>query len=141
MEEDYKPVAQPQRRLNLIMKEVVKKEVMKLLDAEMIYPIYDGKWVSPVQVVPKKGDRCGSPRLGKIAFTSPFGVFAYRKMPGGLCNAPTTFQRCMLAIFLILWSSALRSLWMTSRSSGRHLRAAWQIWTSFCNDVLRQTWY
>ncbi|MCI23753.1 reverse transcriptase, partial [Trifolium medium] len=35
----------------------------------------------------------------KTAFTCPFGVFAYRQMPFGLCNAPTTFQRCMLAIF------------------------------------------
>ena len=35
----------------------------------------------------------------KTAFTCPFGVFAYRRMPFGLCNAPTTFQRCMLAIF------------------------------------------
>jgi len=35
----------------------------------------------------------------KIAFTCPFGVFSYRKMPFGLCNAPATFQRCILAIF------------------------------------------
>ena len=35
----------------------------------------------------------------KTAFTCPFGVFAYRRMSFGLCNAPTTFQRCMLAIF------------------------------------------
>jgi len=55
MEQDYKPVAQPQWRLNPTMKEVVKKEVMKLLDAGMIYPISNSAWVSPVQVVPKKG--------------------------------------------------------------------------------------
>ena len=35
----------------------------------------------------------------KIAFTYTFGVFAYRRMPFSLCNAPTTFQRCMMAIF------------------------------------------
>jgi hypothetical protein len=35
----------------------------------------------------------------KTAFTCPFGVFAYKRMSFGLCNAPATFQRCMLAIF------------------------------------------
>ncbi|XP_021974301.1 uncharacterized protein LOC110869291 [Helianthus annuus] len=55
MEEDYKPSAQHQRRLNPNMQDVVKKEVIKLLDAGLIYPIYDSVWVSPVQVVPKKG--------------------------------------------------------------------------------------
>ncbi|MCI51421.1 hypothetical protein A2U01_0072665, partial [Trifolium medium] len=54
MEDDYKPVAQPQRRLNPTMKEVVRKEVVKLLEAGMIYPISNSAWVSPVQVVPKK---------------------------------------------------------------------------------------
>nr|KYP36106.1 Transposon Ty3-I Gag-Pol polyprotein [Cajanus cajan] len=55
MESDYRPIAQPQRRLNPIMKEEVRKEVLKLLEAGMIYPISDSEWVSPVQVVPKKG--------------------------------------------------------------------------------------
>ncbi|WVZ12841.1 hypothetical protein V8G54_017371 [Vigna mungo] len=55
MEEDYRPVAQPQRRLNPVMKEVVRKEVLKLLEVGIIYPISDSKWVSPGQVVPKKG--------------------------------------------------------------------------------------
>ena len=54
-EEECKPKVQPQRRLNPSMKEVVKAEVIKLLDAGMIYPIFDSLWVSPVQVVPKKG--------------------------------------------------------------------------------------
>jgi len=54
MEADFKPVAQPQRRLNPSMKEVVKKEVQKLLEAGMIYPILDSAWLSPVQTVPKK---------------------------------------------------------------------------------------
>ena len=167
MEDDFKPVVQPQRRLNPNMKEVVKKEVIKLLDAGMIYPISDSAWVSPVQVVPKKGgmtvvtnekneliptrtvtgwrvcidyrklndatrkDHFPLPfidqmieRLSghdfycfldgfsgyfqipiapedqeKTTFTCPYGTFAYRRMPFGLCNTPTTFQRCMMAIF------------------------------------------
>ena len=32
-------------------------------------------------------------------FTFPFGTFSYRRMPFGLCNAPATFQTCMMAIF------------------------------------------
>ncbi|GKD26956.1 reverse transcriptase domain-containing protein, partial [Tanacetum coccineum] len=35
----------------------------------------------------------------KTTFTCPFGTYAYRLMPFSLCNAPATFQRCMLAIF------------------------------------------
>ena len=53
MEADFKQVAQPQRRLNSAMKEVGKKEVQKLLEVGMIYPISDSAWVSPVQIVPK----------------------------------------------------------------------------------------
>jgi len=54
LEEDAKPVRQPQRRLNPQLMEVVKKEVTKLLQAGIIYPISDNTWVSPVHVVPKK---------------------------------------------------------------------------------------
>ena len=54
LEVDFKPIAQPQRRLNPAMKEVVKKEVHKLLEAGMIYPSSNSTWVSPVQMVPKK---------------------------------------------------------------------------------------
>ena len=35
----------------------------------------------------------------KTTFTCPYGTFAYRRMSFGLCNAPTSFQRCMMAIF------------------------------------------
>ena len=53
MEDGHKPIAERQRRLNPNMKEVVKKEIVKLLDTEIIYPISDSEWVSPVQCVPK----------------------------------------------------------------------------------------
>lgn len=55
MEDNHRPTAIPQRRLNPNMKEVVRSEVIKLLDTGIIYPISDSEWVSPVQVVPKKG--------------------------------------------------------------------------------------
>ncbi|XP_027157577.1 uncharacterized protein LOC113759208 [Coffea eugenioides] len=54
LEDGAKPSREAQRRLNSPMMEVVKKEVLKLLDTGIIYPISDSKWVSPVQVVPKK---------------------------------------------------------------------------------------
>ena len=51
---DDKLVRDMQRRLNPNMKEVVKKEMIKWLDAGIIYPISDSRWVSPTQVVSKK---------------------------------------------------------------------------------------
>ena len=167
LEEDVKPSRQPQRRLNPVMKEVVKKEVLKLLDVGVIYPIVDSKWVSPTQVVPNKsgvtmianehneliptrvttgwrvcidyrklnagtrkdhfplpfvdqmlervarhefycflGGYSGYNQIEivledqeKNTFTCPFGTFAFRKMPFGLCNAPGTFHQCMMGIF------------------------------------------
>ncbi|GJU27417.1 reverse transcriptase domain-containing protein [Tanacetum coccineum] len=167
MEDDYEPAVQHQRMVNLKIHDVIKKEVEKLLDARLIYPISDSPWVSPVHCVPKKGgmtvvtnddnelvptrlvtgwrvcidyrklneatrkDHFPLPfmdqmleRLAgneyycfldgfsgyfqipidpndqeKTTFTCPYGTFAYRRMPFGLCNAPGTFQRCMMAIF------------------------------------------
>ncbi|GJS15284.1 reverse transcriptase domain-containing protein [Tanacetum coccineum] len=55
MEENAKPVVQHQRRVNPKIYEVIKQEVIKLLDAGLIYPISDSPWVSPVHCVPKKG--------------------------------------------------------------------------------------
>ena len=54
LEEEAKSVRQPQRRLNPHMQEVVRAEVLRLLQAGIIYPIPDSTWVSPTQVVPKK---------------------------------------------------------------------------------------
>ncbi|GJR27328.1 reverse transcriptase domain-containing protein [Tanacetum coccineum] len=167
MEEDYEPTVQHQRQVNPKIHDIIKKEVEKLLDAGLIYPISDSPWVSPVHCVPKKGgmtvvkndendliptrlvtgwrvcidyrklneatrkDHFPLPfmdqmleRLAgnqyycfldgfsgyfqipidpkdqeKTTFTCPYGTFAYRRMPFGLCNAPGTFQRCMMAIF------------------------------------------
>ncbi|GJY94011.1 DNA-directed DNA polymerase [Tanacetum coccineum] len=117
MEDDFKPVIQPQRRLNPKVKDVVKNKIVKLLDSRLIYLISDSSWVSPIYVVPKKGgmtvvlndDNELTPRFFQIpithedqektTFTCPYGTFSYRQMPFGLCNAPATFQRCMTAIF------------------------------------------
>nr|GEV81492.1 reverse transcriptase domain-containing protein [Tanacetum cinerariifolium] len=62
------------RRVNPKIHDVIKNEVLKLLDAGLIYPISDSPWE-------------------KTTFTCPYGTFAYRRMPFGLCNAPGTFQR------------------------------------------------
>ena len=159
LEDDKKGSIEGQRRMNPIMKEVVKKEIIKWLDAGIIYPISDSSWVSPVQCVPKKGgitvvenenneliptrtitgwricmdyrklnkatrkdhfplpfidqmlDRLAGKEFycfldgysgynqiaiapedqHKTTFTCPFGTFAFRRMPFGLCNAPATF--------------------------------------------------
>ncbi|CAL2231459.1 unnamed protein product [Prunus armeniaca] len=51
--DEAKLSGEAQHRLNPIMKDVVKTDVLKLIDAGIIYSISDSKWVSPTQVVPK----------------------------------------------------------------------------------------
>nr|GFA91997.1 reverse transcriptase domain-containing protein [Tanacetum cinerariifolium] len=115
LEEDFSPKVQSQRRVNPKIHDVIKKEVEKLLDAGLIYPISDSPWVNPVHCVPKKGGNeyyCFLDGFSgyfqipidpkdqeKTTFACPYGTFAYKRMPFGLCNAPGTFQRCMMAIF------------------------------------------
>ncbi|GJV14449.1 reverse transcriptase domain-containing protein [Tanacetum coccineum] len=65
--DDKKPVVQKQRRLNPNMQEVVKKEIVKILDTGIIYPIADSPWVSPIHCIPKKGGEC----LSGYALLSP----------------------------------------------------------------------
>ncbi|GJY68649.1 hypothetical protein Tco_0471631 [Tanacetum coccineum] len=55
MGESFKPVIQPQRLLNPKVQDVVKDEIVRLLDSGLIYPILDSPWVSPIYVVSKKG--------------------------------------------------------------------------------------
>nr|GEX29408.1 reverse transcriptase domain-containing protein [Tanacetum cinerariifolium] len=55
MVDDFKPAVQHKRRVNPKIHDVIKKEVLKLLDAGLIYPILDSPWVIPVHCVPKKG--------------------------------------------------------------------------------------
>nr|GEW30883.1 reverse transcriptase domain-containing protein [Tanacetum cinerariifolium] len=55
LKDDFSPKVQSQKRVNPKIHDVIKKEVEKLLDAGLIYPISDSPWVSPVHCVPKKG--------------------------------------------------------------------------------------
>nr|GFB02655.1 reverse transcriptase domain-containing protein [Tanacetum cinerariifolium] len=55
MKEDFEPIVQHQRRVNPKIHDVIKQEVIKLLDAGLIYPISDSPWVNPMHYVPKKG--------------------------------------------------------------------------------------
>ncbi|GJT16618.1 DNA-directed DNA polymerase [Tanacetum coccineum] len=135
MEDDYKPVIQPQRHLNSKVQDVVKNDIMKLLDSRLIYPISDSSWVSPIHVVPKKGGMIvvlndnyrffqipiALEDQEKTTFTCPYGTFAYRQMPFGLCNALATFQRSMTAIFYDMMAVAAKTQTIDYQSRFLHL--------------------
>lgn len=166
-EDNIKNSIESQRILNPIMRDLVKKEIIKWLDAGIICLISDSVWVSPIQCVLKKGgmtinenekselipkrivtswricmdyrklntatrkdhshipiihqmmDRLAGKEFyyfldgysgynqittvledqKRTTFRCPYGTFAFIRMPFGLCNALTTFQRCMMTIF------------------------------------------
>nr|GEV48667.1 reverse transcriptase domain-containing protein [Tanacetum cinerariifolium] len=93
MNDDYKPAVQSQRRVNPKIHDVIKKEVIKLLDAgnEFYCFLADFSGYFQIPIDPQDQE--------KTTFTYPYGTFAYRHMPFGLCNAPGTFQRCIISIF------------------------------------------
>nr|GEW76635.1 hypothetical protein [Tanacetum cinerariifolium] len=107
--DDKKPGVQKQTRLNPNMQEVMKKEVMKLLDTGIIYPIADSPWVSPIHYVPKKsGITVVTNEKDELVLTRTvtgwranafrFTFWMERRLALE-CNAPATFHRCMLVIF------------------------------------------
>ncbi|RVW58019.1 Retrovirus-related Pol polyprotein from transposon opus [Vitis vinifera] len=95
MEEEAKPIRQPQRRLNPHLQEVVRAKVLKLLQAGIIYPISDSPWVSPTQVVLKKSGII----VVQMKKEKKLLHASLQKNAFGLCNAPATFQIFMLSIF------------------------------------------
>nr|GEV87729.1 reverse transcriptase domain-containing protein [Tanacetum cinerariifolium] len=99
MEEDYKPTVQSQRRVNPKIHEVIKKEVIKLLDAGMVCSISDSPWFSGYfQILIDPQDQ------EKTTFTCPYGTFAYRRMPFGLYNAPDKMlKRCEDTNLVLNW--------------------------------------
>ena len=57
IEENCKPIIQPERRMNPNLREIIKEELQKLLNVNFIYPISDIQWVSPLVIVPKKNGK------------------------------------------------------------------------------------
>nr|GEW13897.1 DNA-directed DNA polymerase [Tanacetum cinerariifolium] len=93
MEEDFKPAVQHQRRVNPKIHDVIKQEVLKLLDVGLIYPISDSPWASPIHYVPKKGGFT-------VVESKDNGLIPTRLVTGWrVCIDYRTFQRCMMAIF------------------------------------------
>ncbi|KAK1666039.1 hypothetical protein QYE76_054198 [Lolium multiflorum] len=99
MEDDAKPVVEHQRRLIPKMKDVKDHyplpfidQMLERLSKNTHFCFLDG-YSGFSQIAVKTKDQ------EKTTFTCPYGTYAYRRMPFGLCNAPATFQRCMSAIF------------------------------------------
>jgi hypothetical protein len=57
IKDDSHHVHQPQRRMNHLLKDIIKEELQKLLNVNFIYPISDSQWVSPLVIVPKKNGK------------------------------------------------------------------------------------
>nr|GEU75270.1 reverse transcriptase domain-containing protein [Tanacetum cinerariifolium] len=115
MKDDYKPAIQSQIRVNPKIYDVIKKEVIKLLDADMIYPISNSPWVSPIHYVPKKGGMTivaneNNELIPTRLVTGWRVCIDYRKLndatrkdhfllPLWTKCLKGTFQRCMISIF------------------------------------------
>ena len=54
---DSKLGHQPQRKMNLNLRDIMKEEIQKLLEEIFIYPILDSEWVSPLVIVPNKNGK------------------------------------------------------------------------------------
>lgn len=76
MDDQIKPVRQPQRQMNPMVKEIVKEELLKLFKVGFIYPILDSQWDSPLVIVPKKNRKWGIGldyrELNKVALKDHF---------------------------------------------------------------------
>ncbi|KAL6338780.1 hypothetical protein AAG906_023930 [Vitis piasezkii] len=105
LEENAKPIRQPQRRLNPHMQEVIE---IALEDQE------------------------------KTTFTCPFGTYAYRRMPFGLCNAPATFQRCMLSIFSDMVERIMEVFMDDLTIYGEDFGDCLSIWKQYFKGALRK---
>eukprot|EP00253_Pinus_taeda_P019997 PITA_19997 len=106
IEKDARPVRQPQRRLNPHLKEKDHfplpfiDQVLDTLAGNKFFSFLDGfNRYNQIQIAPEDQD--------KTTFTCPWGTFAYRVLPFGLCNAPATFQRVVLSIFADLIKDGL----------------------------------